>query len=31
MTTNLLVERLEVIDWHYTTDQIDGLMEEASK
>ncbi|WP_226586064.1 IS21-like element helper ATPase IstB [Halobacillus litoralis] len=31
MTTNLLVERLEEIGWHYTADQIDGLLEDASK
>lgn len=31
MNTNLLVERLEEIGWHYTADHIDGLLEDASK
>lgn len=31
MNTNLLVERLEQIGWHYTANQIDGLLEDASK
>lgn len=31
MNTNLLVERLEQIGWYHTADQIDGLLEDASK
>ncbi|WP_323368631.1 hypothetical protein [Radiobacillus deserti] len=31
MNTDLLVEHLQQIGWHYTADQIDGLLEDASK
>lgn len=31
MTTQLLIERLIKIGWHHTADQIDGLLEDASK
>ncbi|TLS34890.1 IS21-like element helper ATPase IstB [Pseudalkalibacillus caeni] len=31
MNTDLLVERLTQVGWNYTADQIDGLLEDASK
>lgn len=31
MTTQLIIERLIKGGWHHTADQIDGLLEDASK
>lgn len=31
MNTSLLVERLKKVGWHYTANQLDGLLEDASK